>query len=135
VFDGISKGQILEIVEGTLTPEQIERSFIYWNSRISKKREEIRAGPQIITMPFEGTIVFVDLAPRANWAHPCLYILVDNKTLKTKVIESSFPPIMDRPSENYIVLLRFGNMPSDEHDFKIFGGKIPSNDNKSLHRR
>ncbi len=116
----IDNSEILELVCRTLTPEQIERSLIYWYKRVLKEGEPIKISPQISAMPFDGMIVFVDLAPRANWAHPCLYVLVDIKTLNTKVIEASLPPAIDSSDENYVVLLRYGQSPPHERYFSAF---------------
>lgn len=117
---GLSSSQILEIIKSRIRPEDIRRSFIYWHKKILRQGEEVKIGPQTITMPFEGTIVFVDLAPRANWAHPCFYVLVDDKTLDTKVIEASFPPNIDQTDERYIIILRFGQKPPHERYFTVF---------------
>lgn len=116
----INKSALLEIIHRTLTSEQIEGSLIYWYKRILKEGESINISPQIPTMPFAGVIVFVDLAPRANWTHPCLYMLVDIKTLNTTVIESSLPPAIDSSDENYIIILRYGQSPPHERYFSAF---------------
>jgi hypothetical protein len=118
---GWGKRRILGIAEGILNPPQRERSIIYWNARSLREGEEMIAGPQTLKMPFEGTVVFVDLSPRANWAHPCLFLFISRGTLQTRVVESSFPPLMDRLGDRWIVLLRFGENPTDEHDFNAFG--------------
>jgi hypothetical protein len=117
---GWEKRRILGIAEGILNPLQRERSLIFWNARTLKEGEEIMAGPQTLKMPFGGTVVFVDLSPRTNWAHPCLYILISYGSPQTKVVESSFPPLMDKPGDKWILMLRFGKNPTDEHDFNPF---------------
>jgi len=114
------KRKILRLVRRTLTPEQIERSLIYWHKRVLQKGDFIQAGPQTVAMPFEGTMVFVDLAPRANWAHPCLYMLVDNDARNAEVIEASIPPNIDETDESYIIILRYGQKPPHEHYFSAF---------------
>jgi hypothetical protein len=110
----LTTAKVLEVINKNLSPQQIERSLIYWNARVLEEGEQVKAGPQTFPMPFEGIIVFVDLAPRANWAHPCLYILVDSKTLKTEIVESSFPPIMDKPKEEYHLILQYGKKQTTE---------------------
>jgi hypothetical protein len=116
----ISKSDILESVRKNLTPDQIERSLISWHKKVFQRGEQIIIGSQTFAMPFEGTIVFVDLAPRSNWAHPCLYILIDIKTLDAKVIEASLPPNIDQYDESYIIILRYGQIPPHEHSFSAF---------------
>jgi hypothetical protein len=113
------KRRILDVAKGALSPQRLEGSLIYWNARTLKAGEVVISSPRALTMPFEGTVVFVDLAPRFNWAHPCLYVFI-SETLQTRVVDSSFPPAMDRPGDKWIVLLRFGKKPTDEHDFDAF---------------
>jgi hypothetical protein len=116
----LSNSQILGIIDTCIRPEDMKRSFIYWYKKTLRQGEDVKIGPQTIAMPFEGTIVFVDLAPGANWAHPCFYVFVDNETLGTKVIDASFPPGIDQSDENYIIVLRFGRIPPHERYFSVF---------------
>ena len=113
----IGERDMLELLRRVLTPEQIERSIIYWDRTTLAAGARITAGMATIAMPFAGTMVFVDLAPRANWAHPCLYVLVDYETLATQVVPGSFPPreIASLPES---VFLRDGKRPAQEprHD-------------------
>jgi hypothetical protein len=118
----ISKSTLLQIVDQALTREQIEGSLIYWDRRPVHTGELIRAGPRSIAMPFDGTVVFVDLAPQANWAHPCLYLLVKADDLTSQVVEASFPPSWPASPETLIVLLKYGKQPADERDFHVFDG-------------
>lgn len=112
--------QILEIINSAISHEDIKRSFIYWYMKTLGQGEEIRIGPQTLAMPFEGTIVFVDLAPGANWAHPCLYLLADSRSLERRVVEASFPPGIDQSDENYILILSHGEKPENERLLSAF---------------
>ena len=112
--------EILELVRRLLTPEQIERSIIYWHKIVRSDGTPIKAGPQIFLMPYKGTVVFVDLAPTYNWAHPCLYIFIDSTAKKTQLMKASFPPFFGTPDENYVILLRFGEIPPHERYFAVF---------------
>jgi hypothetical protein len=114
-----SKEEILGIARSALSPQEVERSLIYWNARKLRKGEEVLSGPSALTMPFEGTVVFVDLAPRFNWAHPCLYLFINEGAHQARVVRSSFPPSMDRDGDRWVVLLQFGNNPEDEHDSNV----------------
>jgi hypothetical protein len=116
----LSNSQILEIIKRSIRPEDIRRSFVYWYKKILKKGEEIKIGPHSFDMPFEGTIIFIDLAPRKNWAHPCLYMLVENNTLNTKIFKASFPPNIDQSQEDFVIVLRFGKKPPHERYFSVF---------------
>jgi len=114
------KSQIIEIINNSIPSEEIKHSFIYWYKKTINTGEDIGIGSQTIVMPFEGTIVFVDLEPRSNWAHPCRYILVETSTLETKIINASFPPDIDQSDQNYIIILRFGQIPTHERYFNLF---------------
>ena len=116
----IPKSKILELVRNTLSPEQIAQSFVYWDKKVFREGEQIRSGLQTFTMPFDGTMIFVDLAPRFNWAHPCLYLLVNVNDLSTEIIEASFPPYSDQFPETLAIVLKYGDEPLDERDFRIF---------------
>lgn len=104
----VGKEKVRDIVRNVLGPDQIRKSIVYWESLPLGEGREVNMGLQKFAMPFRGTVAFVDLAPMFNWAHPCLYILVNEDTLNTKVIEGSFPPITDETGERYEVILRFG---------------------------
>ena len=112
------KTDILEIVRTHLTQQQIKESFIFWNKRTLNQGEKLKIGPQEFVVPFKGTMVFVDLAPRANWAHPSKFLLIA-EDLQTTFIDSSFPPLMDKAGDEWVVILRFGEPPIDEYDLQI----------------
>ncbi len=114
------KNTILKIVRDILTSAQLTGSFIFWDKRIHEEGEGIRIGVQTVPMPFTGTMVFVDLAPRSNWAHPCLYVFIDRVTHDTRLINASFPPALDAADENYIIILRYGKTPPHERYFSAF---------------
>jgi hypothetical protein len=109
----VGKSEILDIVRTALSSGRLKASSVYWY------KKELRAGdtavsiPGMRAMPFDGTLVFVDLAPNANWAHPCLYLLIESKTLAVKVVEASLPPAIDQYDENFVVIKRF-NAPMSE---------------------
>jgi len=119
----IGKNTVLEIIYRTLSPGQIETSLVYWDKQIIEKGKKIRIGPQEISMPFDGMMIFVDLNPRFNWAHPCLYLLVNVENLHTDVIEASFPPYSGEFSETFSIVLRYGKKPPHERCFQIFDEK------------
>ena len=64
----ISTKTVLRIAEEHLSPEQITQSIVYWDREIRRQGEEVHAGPLTFAMPFDGMLVFVDLAPRFNIA-------------------------------------------------------------------
>ena len=53
--------------------------------------EALFAGRVRIDVAAPSYVVFVDLVPRANWGHECLYLLVDSEGAVTR-LEARFPP-------------------------------------------
>lgn len=119
----IIKGTVLEIVRNTLTPEQLKQSIIYWDSRALHEGQEVKMGPTTLNVPFDGILVFVDLAPRFNWAHPCLYLFINAKDLSTEVVTASFPPFTREIPETVTIVLRYGKEPPHGRYFQIFDEK------------
>lgn len=115
-----TNNDMVNIISSSLSPEQIQCSFIYWHKKIIRQGEDVRLGVHTIAMPYEGTMVFVDLAPRSNWAHPCLYLLVDAMTEEVTVIEASLPPAIDHSDLDYVIILRLGHEPQHERYFSVF---------------
>jgi hypothetical protein len=121
----LDKTTVLKIIRDILTSAQLKSSLVFWDKRVHEEGEEMRIGVQTTSMPFRGTMVFVDLAPRSNWAHPCLYVFIDCDTHDTQIITASFPPALDAADENYIIMLRYGKTPPHERYFSAFGENEP----------
>jgi len=112
--------QVREIVLEGLTSEERDQSIIFWDKKPIEKGETIRVGRESIEMPFRGYMVFVDLAPKANWSHPCLYILIDAETHEIQTRKGAFPPYYGKYPESYRVILRYGKEPPHDRYFQIF---------------
>jgi hypothetical protein len=110
-----SKGEMADLVRRVLPKAQLEGSAIYWYKRAIPKGESLRTGRRTLTMPFDGYVVFVDLAPGANWAHPCVYILVGIDSLTTQVVDSFFPPSTAQVGDDPVVLQPAAERPEQHH--------------------
>jgi hypothetical protein len=89
----VSWDQIVQAAIGTLSEEETHGSAVYLLPRILKLGDSITIdrGSRAITEP--GVMVFVDLKPAANWAHPCRYLLFDASSgVIRERIEGQFPP-------------------------------------------
>ena len=64
---------------------------VYVSAGVVGDGEELFAGRDRIEVAVPSYVVFVDLVPRANWGHECLYLLVDPEGEVTRV-EARFPP-------------------------------------------
>ena len=104
----ISKSQILDVIHQSLSTEQIETSFIFWDCEVRNKGEQIQIGPQTYQFDYDSILIFVDLAPFFNWAHPCLYLFFDIDTQCVEKIDASFPPYSRHFPETYSIVLKYG---------------------------
>ena len=64
---------------------------MYVSAGVVGEGEELFAGRDRIDVGVPSHVVFVDLVPRANWGHPCVYLLVDPAGGVARV-EARFPP-------------------------------------------
>lgn len=111
--------QVLKIISSRLSEEQKKGAIIYLDKTVFEAGTDIRIGRSTIPMPFRGCMVFVDLLPRANWGHPTLYFLINDKTQEVEIISDEFPPWEELP-ENAIVLLRYGKPPPHPRFVNVF---------------
>ncbi|MFW9866513.1 MAG: hypothetical protein ACFFEN_10500 [Candidatus Thorarchaeota archaeon] len=121
--DSIEK-RVLELINRVLTKEEIEKSIIYFDSKILKKGTvidvQLEENPKI---PFDGYLLFIDKEPKANWGHPTLYYLINSESMEVKVIKNAeFPPYFDyyQSPSTFKVLLRYGKKPPDDRYFDIY---------------
>ncbi len=113
--------KIVNLLHEQLPPETIQQSIICWYKKIFEKGESFHAGSTVITVPFRSTLVFVDLKPKANWGHPCQYFFIsDDADREPYTVAAMFPPFMDTPPHDYVVLLRYGIKPADDRNFNPY---------------
>jgi len=75
----------------SLSDEEREVGAVYVSAGVVGEGEELYAGRERIEVDIPSYVVFVDLEPRANWGHPCLYLLVDVEGGVSR-LEARFPP-------------------------------------------
>ncbi len=113
------KKRFIEIILKKLTEEEENESITYWDNKLLEKGDKIKIGFKEFVMPFQGFLVFVDLEPKANWGHRCLYFLIDSQSFEYKIVEGEFPPYLGKYPESYKVILRYGKTPPHDRDFSI----------------
>ena len=116
---------IITIIRALIPEHDLADAIVVWDSHVYEQGELLSTGPAGVAMPFRGTFVFVDLKPRANWAHPCIYIALPEPLPPTTdeidpaiavQIKSSFPPrwyLREDLSDSASVLLRFNRVPDE----------------------
>lgn len=112
--------QVLEIVLGNLAPEERDQSIVFWDEKPVESGAPIKIGRESLEMPFKGYMAFVDLMPKANWGHPCLYFLIDAKTHDIQIRKEAFPPYYGEYPQSYRVILRYGKSPPHARYFQVF---------------
>lgn len=100
-------GRILDVVGQCIGKGDIKNSYIYWYDKVIRQGTAIKTGLQSVEMPFDGTMVFVDLAPGSNWAHPCMYLFISPEN-KIKTFRSFFPPSIDDTDKHYLLIMKRG---------------------------
>ncbi len=83
--------QAAEVALTALSDEQKEAGAVYVTAGVVGDGDDLFAGRERIGVDVPSHLVFVDLEPRANWGHPCLYLLVDTEGNVSRV-EARFPP-------------------------------------------
>lgn len=110
--------RLIALVRRYLSPEEIARSLVFWDRRGLRAGEPVGPAVPALVAPFDCTVVFVDLAPGANWAHPARYLFIEVDTERCTVAPAAFPPYLADPPDTYVLILRHGERPLDERDFR-----------------
>lgn len=116
----ITPNAVVELLRTTLGKDQLERAFIYLSANPFTAGDRLILGLEARTAPFDGRLVFVDLEPKRNWAHPCLYVLINSNDLSTNIVEASFPPHSQQFPDSYVIVLKRGAVPRHDKDFSAF---------------
>ncbi len=101
---------LINLIRSHMTTAQLKEAVIYRDLHPIKAGERLNVGCETPVVPFDGFLVFVDLAPRFNWAHPCILILVSNEGLKAELIHASFPPRGRGFPQQFQMIMRFGQV-------------------------
>ena len=80
------------VMESILNNDAGDR-VVYTAEKALPAGSELIARKRVVaTLATEQWFVFIDEVPRANWAHPCKYVLVSPADGQTTVIEHNWPP-------------------------------------------
>lgn len=105
--------QLIDVIRGQMSPEQLKQALVYLDPEIIRAGEATGIVGDGVDMPFDGNLVFADLAPQFNWAHPCLFILVSKESDETRLISASFPPKSRGFPHKFQLLMQYGQVVSD----------------------
>ncbi len=116
----IEKEKIVTLVQNTILSETIDNSIIFIDTKVYNKGSTKKIGTSNFTFPYNGFMVFIDLEPKVNWSHPCLYLFIKTNLLEIIKIKESFPPYYGKYPDSYSVLLRYGSRPKDDRNFSPY---------------
>src|SRR3954465_7925631 len=102
----MTKDEIIASIRSGISGDELKRSVIYLSEHLLQEGTIAQINNQPVPIEHTGILVFADLQPGANWAHPCRYLLIDKSNRKVKTYESHFPPAAD----GYKVLVRGENV-------------------------
>ncbi len=78
--------------------ERAPHGAAYLDTRLYRAGESLSIDRQAYVVDVDTFMGFVDPAPSANWAHPCLYVLCRSGGAGPEVREGSFPPYFEAVS-------------------------------------
>jgi hypothetical protein len=81
-----------EIALATLTDAERQGSAVYVDARVYSVGSSVIAGRDRLGIREPTIVVFVDLAPAANWGHPCRYLLVNAEAGTVEFVPARLPP-------------------------------------------
>lgn len=114
------KQRLIALLQKELSEDAIKKSIISIDYAIQPKGAETNIAKIHFTYPYDGFMVFVDLEPKLNWTHDCLYLFISADLSQLTRIKAETPPYYGDYPKTYSVVLRYGSIPEDEYDFNPF---------------
>jgi len=116
----VNWNRIRELVLGALSPEELQKSIVYYDEQVLPANTEVEIEKQKTAMPWAGVVAFIDLEPKVNWGHACRYLLVNIETGEIRTIDARFPPFLRGYSDTLRVLRHYGAPPLHNRDFDVY---------------
>lgn len=116
----LSDEGIISFITSELDEGILRSSIIYWNREPYQEEDRIQIGRKLFTIPFHGYLVFIDLVPKANWGHPCLYYFIRSDGDRFIIRKETFPPVFGEFPQSWAVLMRYGENPPHERYFQVY---------------
>jgi hypothetical protein len=102
----------LSLAMAALQPGESPASIaVYLDERPMLADEIIETGKAQLAAAQGSYLVFIDLAPPANWGHPCRYLLVSQSLQRGAIAEGSMPPFLRGASKTLTLIWKGGNVP------------------------
>lgn len=86
--------EIARAAIASIPAEQLQGAVLYLDRRALAPGEAVPTGRDTLTADRPSALAFLDLAPAANWGHPCRYLLIDLATGAVQAAEATHPPFL-----------------------------------------
>ena len=88
----LSEDKLNSILNAQLTPSERADAVLYACVDPIPPGTNLQIPGIDLEVPWEALLAFVDQDPRANWGHPCRYILINRNTDEVRSTPARFPP-------------------------------------------
>jgi hypothetical protein len=86
--------EIARLAIAAIPAEQLRGAVLYLDRRTIAPGEAVPTGRDTLTADRPAALAFLDLAPAANWGHPCRYLLIDLATGAVRAADATHPPFL-----------------------------------------
>ncbi|MDD1620349.1 MAG: hypothetical protein LUQ11_02625 [Methylococcaceae bacterium] len=97
---------ILNKVRDRLGADRLETAIVYMDSEPKRAGERVSVTDNVIDMPWDGYIVFIDLEPKANWGHACEYLAIRLNGDEVIELAAQMPPFLKAETSAFRLLWR-----------------------------
>jgi hypothetical protein len=86
--------EIARLAIAAIPAEQLRGAVLYLDRRTIAPGEAVATGRETLIADRPAALAFLDLAPEANWGHPCRYLLIDLATGAVRAADATHPPFL-----------------------------------------
>ena len=116
----LSDDGILNFLKDQIGEAQLRKAIIYRERQAFKGGTKIPIGKKAYNIPFDAYMVFVDLEPKANWEHQCIYFFIDAEGKSFERSSEKLPPYFREFPETWVVIQRYGEEPPHDRYFQVY---------------
>jgi hypothetical protein len=103
--------RLVEIVRAQLGDAVLAKSIVYLSTGPLQAGLTLECGDVAVEAPWNADVVFVDLAPEANWGHACCYFAIRVDADEALRFPAQMPPFLKAGSASFRLLWRGPHAP------------------------
>ena len=84
--------RVMDKVHGRLGAERLQEVIVYLDPDMKRAAERLSIGDVISDLPWDGYVAFIDLEPRTNWGHACMYLAISRDDDESVEFAAQMPP-------------------------------------------